>query len=84
MILLGNDNAGKILYAIASATRLPNGEVKSCNTYTHAANIQEATFNFVSSLPHHLRNSTTILAVGPAIGAFVEETKDKKIVVTAD
>lgn len=82
MKLITSEETGKTLYAIAACVRLPNGTVKPIQSHCHAMNAQDARFQFVSSLPIRQRYSVEIMGIGPVIGVWGEETKDKKIIVS--
>lgn len=76
------DKDGRVLYAVCAAIRMPNGEIVADTKCMHAKNATEAHTIYIRTLEPHLRDRANVMGVGPAVGVFIEETKDKKIIVT--
>ncbi len=76
------DNKGRTLYAICAAIRMLDGTVVADSKCLHAEFANQAHRLYLLSLPPHLRDRVNVLSVGPAVGVFVEETDDKKLIVT--
>lgn len=73
---------GETLYAICAVIRHPNGRLEPVERFVHAEFANQAHRRFLASLPAYLIDSTRVMGVGPAVGVWAEETKDKQIVLS--